>query len=100
MREPVPCAVGQPTQPGQPPPPTDSYGFVSFFGAAFLSARMLQRATGLLPDLRESFVTSAIALNLAGLQHEAARPSDKCLCRCRHETVREYRVKKYSEVVC
>jgi molybdopterin/thiamine biosynthesis adenylyltransferase len=42
MREPVPCAVGQPIQPGQPAPPTDSYGFVSFFGAAFLVARVLQ----------------------------------------------------------
>lgn len=100
MREPVPCAVGQPTRPGQPPPPADSYGFVSFFGAAFLAARMLQRASGLLPDSRESFVTGAVALNLAGLRHEAARHSDKCLCRCRHEAVRDYRVAKYSGVAC
>lgn len=100
MREPVPCAVGQPTLPGQPPPPADSYGFVSFFAAAFLAARVLQRALGLLPDSKESFVTGAVALNLTGLQHEAVRPSDKCLCRCRHRVVREYRATKYAGVLC
>lgn len=95
LRSPLACAVGLPGQPAKAAPPMDSYGFVSFFGAAFMAARTLQRALALEELSSQSFSTQALALNLEGLQYGLEPPSERCLCRCSHPVARKYRSEKY-----
>lgn len=96
LHSPMACAVGIPGQPKRAAPPMDSYGFVSFFGAAFMAARALKRVLGIEETSTQSFSTQAFALNLAGLQHGTEPPSERCLCRCSHPVARKYRTEKYS----
>lgn len=98
LQAPLGCVGGAPSQPAQVEVPMDSYSFVSFFGAAFLAARVLQQALGRIEEIGSgSISTQATALNLSDLQHQAEQASnDQCLCRCSHPAVRSYRAAKYS----
>ena len=95
LRAPMRCAGGQADQGVQIFQPFESYGFVSFLGAAFLAARVLQRALGLLPT-NESVSAEADALFLAGMQGKILQKSERCLCLCGHPEARAYRAAKYA----
>ena len=95
LRAPMRCAGGQADQAVQTFQPFESYSFVSFLGAAFLSARVLQRALGLLPT-NESVSAEADALFLAGMQSKILQKSERCLCLCGHPEARDYRAAKYT----
>lgn len=95
LRAPMRCAGGQADQGVQTFQPFESYGFVSFLGAAFLSARVLQRALGLLPT-NESVSVEADALFLVGMQRKILQKSERCLCLCGHPEARAYRAAKYA----
>ena len=95
LRAPMRCAGGEAGTEVASLRYFESYSFVSFFGAAFLAARVLQRALGGLAT-DQSFSTEADALYLAGMNHKVLRNSDRCLCLCGHLIAREYRPTKYS----
>jgi predicted metal-binding membrane protein len=92
---PLGCAIGNPNQDTSVENPMDSYSFVSFFGAAFMAAKAMRYLLGSPSSTSSSDVTSAVALNLAGMQHGFEQPSERCLCRCSHPIVQEYRFGKY-----
>lgn len=92
---PLACGAGMPGRPVQAAPPMDSYSFVSFFGATFMVARAIERALGLNAMPVQSLSTEAVALNLTALRNEPDLPSGRCLCRCSHPVVRDYRASKY-----
>jgi molybdopterin/thiamine biosynthesis adenylyltransferase len=95
LRAPLRCAGGQADQPVQVFQHFESYGFVSFFGAAFIAARVLQRALGL-PIGTGSISVEADSLFLAGMQHKNLQKSKWCLCRCGTTVASQYRAAKYA----
>ncbi len=95
LRAPMRCAGGQADQGVQTFQPFESYSFVSFLGAAFLAARVLQRALGLLLT-NESVSAEADALFLGGMQSKILQKSELCLCLCGHPEARAYRAAKYT----
>jgi molybdopterin/thiamine biosynthesis adenylyltransferase len=95
LKAPLRCAGGQAERPTQVFQHFESYSFVSFFSAAFLAARVLQRAMGLL-TVADSLSAEADALFLAGMQRKILQKSKRCLCRCGHPVAIKYRAGKYS----
>lgn len=95
LRAALRCAVGLPQQAAQEEAPMDSYSFVSFFGAAFLAAEALKQTLGLGARGRGD-ITEAVSLNMGGMTLRQGRPSERCLCRCDHPVVRQYRADKYA----
>jgi molybdopterin/thiamine biosynthesis adenylyltransferase len=95
LRVPLRCAGGQVDQTAQIFQHFESYSFVSFFSAAFLAARVLQRAMGLLV-ISESLSAEADALFLTGMQQKILQKSKLCLCRCGHPVASKYRAAKYA----
>lgn len=97
LRAALRCAVGLPQQAARQEEPMDSYSFVSFFGAAFLAAEALKHTLGLWGQDQDcGYITEAVSLNLGGMMHRPGQPSERCLCRCDHPVVRQYRVGKYA----
>lgn len=97
LESPLRCGGGLPEQQSNIlPPAMDSYGFVSFFAAAFMAARALEARleTG---GVGQNFTTEAVALNLKSLQHRQDKPSELCLCMCGDPVVKQYRVEKFGE---
>lgn len=93
LQSPLRCVIGLPEQTLEPLRPMDSYGFVSFFAAAFMAARGIEQCLSI--DVRRCGFTTAVALNLRQLQHRQDRPSKECLCMCGHPSVKDYREGKY-----
>jgi hypothetical protein len=95
LGSPLACAAGMPGQTLTAAKPMDSYGFVSFFAAAFMTARAIEKSLGMDAAPDHGFSTQAVALNLAGLQHRQEMPSQQCLCRCSNNVVRDYCENKF-----
>lgn len=95
LRAALRCGGGGPQQAAEQEAPMDSYSFVSFFGAAFLAAEALKLTLGLGAQ-GGGDITEAVSLNLGGMRRRSGQPSERCLCRCGHPVVRQYRVGKYA----
>jgi molybdopterin/thiamine biosynthesis adenylyltransferase len=97
LNAPLGCAGGLPAQTQQNAMPMDSYSFVSFFGAAFMAAKALQQVLAPGAASTRKSITDAVALNIPALRYRSEPPSQRCLCRCSEQIVREYRTMKYLE---